>query len=68
MNVGPIIEAVAENFNDVVYNNGKDTMVLFYAFWCRRCKLFSQVYDELGLKVSNLTIFTFLNICSINIM
>lgn len=32
-NSGPLKTAVAKNFEDVVVNNGKDTLVEFYAPW-----------------------------------
>lgn len=51
-NDGPVIVAVAKNFDDVVVNNGKDTLIEFYAPWCGHCKKLAPVYDELGEKVS----------------
>ena len=32
-NSGPLKTAVAKNFDEVVVNNGKDTLVEFYAPW-----------------------------------
>lgn len=32
-NNGPVTVAVAKNFDDVVTNNGKDTLLEFYAPW-----------------------------------
>ena len=32
-NDGPVIVAVAKNFEEVVTNNGKDTLIEFYAPW-----------------------------------
>lgn len=32
-NSGPVTVAVAKNFEDVITNNGKDTLIEFYAPW-----------------------------------
>lgn len=52
-NDGPVTVAVARNFDDVVVNNGKDTLIEFYAPWCSHCKKLAPVYDELGEKMKN---------------
>lgn len=51
-NDAPVKIAVAKNFDDVVVNNGKDTLIEFYAPWCGHCKKLAPVYDELAEKVS----------------
>ena len=51
-NSGPVVVAVAKNFDDVVTNNDKDTLIEFYAPWCGHCKKLAPVFDELGEKVS----------------
>jgi len=35
---GPVTVAVAKNFEEVIINNGKDTLIEFYAPWCGHCK------------------------------
>ncbi|KAJ9595872.1 hypothetical protein L9F63_012931, partial [Diploptera punctata] len=50
-NSGPVTVAVAKNFDEVVTNNGKDTLIEFYAPWCGHCKKLAPVYDELGDKI-----------------
>jgi protein disulfide isomerase family A protein 3 len=50
-NDGPVTVAVAKNFDDVVTNNGKDTLIEFYAPWCGHCKKLTPVYEELGTKL-----------------
>lgn len=50
-NDGPVVVAVGKNFDDVVTNNGKDTLIEFYAPWCGHCKKLAPVFDELGQKL-----------------
>ncbi|XKL64506.1 hypothetical protein PGB90_004592 [Kerria lacca] len=52
-NSGSVKVAVAKNFDDVVTNNKKDTLIEFYAPWCGHCKKLSPIYDELGEKMKN---------------
>lgn len=47
----PVKIAVANNFDEIVTNNGKDTFLEIYAPWCGFCKDLAPVYDELGTKM-----------------
>lgn len=52
-NNGPVTVAVANSFDKVVNENGKDTLIEFYAPWCGHCKKLAPVYEELGEKMAN---------------
>lgn len=47
----PVKVAVALNFEQVVLNNNKDTLIEFYAPWCGHCKKLTPIYDELAAKL-----------------
>ncbi|XP_046434463.1 protein disulfide-isomerase A3 [Neodiprion pinetum] len=52
-NSGNVKIAVAKNFDEIVTNNDKDTLIEFYAPWCGHCKKLAPIYDELGDKLAN---------------
>ncbi|XP_033152968.1 protein disulfide-isomerase A3 [Drosophila mauritiana] len=49
----PVKVAVAKNFDDLVINNGKDTLIEFYAPWCGHCKKLTPIYEELAEKLQD---------------
>lgn len=51
-NDGPVKVAVGKNFDEIITDNGKDTLIEFYAPWCGHCKKLTPVYEEVGEKVS----------------
>jgi protein disulfide isomerase family A protein 3 len=53
MNEGGVTIAVGKNFDDVVFNSGKDALIEFYAPWCGHCKKLTPIYDELGEKLKD---------------
>jgi len=52
-NDAPVKVAVAKNFEDIVMNNGKDTLIEFYAPWCGHCKKLTPIFDEVAEKLKD---------------
>ncbi|XP_065337000.1 protein disulfide-isomerase A3 [Cloeon dipterum] len=50
-NEGPVVVAVAKNFDEVVTKVDKDVLIEFYAPWCGHCKKLAPTFDELGEKM-----------------
>ncbi|CAG0924510.1 unnamed protein product [Notodromas monacha] len=45
--------AVGKNFQEVVIDNGVDTLIEFYAPWCGHCKKLTPIYEELAEKMKD---------------
>nr|CAG4642426.1 EOG090X0438 [Evadne anonyx] len=52
-NSGPLKTAVAKNFDEVVMNNGKDTLIEFYAPWCGHCKKLAPVLEQVAQSLKD---------------
>lgn len=50
-NDGPVTVAVGKTFDEVVMNNGKDTLVEFYAEWCGHVSLNNYMYIVKNIRV-----------------
>jgi protein disulfide-isomerase A1 len=45
---GPVHVVVANNYEEIVNDTGKDVLVEYYAPWCGHCKNLAPKYEELG--------------------
>ncbi|XP_026084237.1 protein disulfide-isomerase A3-like [Carassius auratus] len=51
-NEDPVKVVVADTFDEIVNDPGKDVLVEFYAPWCGHCQDLEPIYKELGEQLS----------------
>jgi len=52
-NDGPVAIVTGKTFNDIVMDEDKDVLTMFYAPWCGHCKKLEPTWDELGEKLAD---------------
>lgn len=59
---GPVIEAVASTFKELVMDNDYHVFVDFYGIFCGHCHTFAPVFEELANRMSSMPKFRFVKI------
>ncbi|VWU48209.1 protein disulfide-isomerase [Hepatocystis sp. ex Piliocolobus tephrosceles] len=49
-NDGYVKILVADTYEEYIFNNEKDVLVLYYALWCGHCYKFEPIYREIGKR------------------